>query len=150
MSLIKFSKKKLSISKKGRSDQNSSSLFFPHAPRSDELKWACVKGNNSVFPKNSRFLFHVLSLVKKINICIYFKEVYSIKQIITVSRTSESCQRVHTAAHNPERATPTLGLCHGVFTDRFIFRHILGQFYTRKWNIHHSMNAVKVNKKVKN
>ena len=54
-----------------------------------------------------------------------------------------SCQRVHTAAHNPERATPTLGLCHGVFTDRFIFRHILGQFFTRKWNIHHAMNAVK-------
>ena len=41
--------------------------------------------NNSVFPKNSRFLFHVLSFVKKIKICIYFKEVYSIKQIITVS-----------------------------------------------------------------
>ena len=35
--------------------------------------------------KNSRFLFHVLSFVKKIKICIYFKEVYSIKQIITVS-----------------------------------------------------------------
>ena len=55
-----------------------------------------------------------------------------------------SCQRVHTAAHNPERATPTLGLCHGVFTDRFIFRHILGQFFSRKWNIHHVMNAFEV------
>ena len=141
------------ISKKGRSDQNSSSLFFPHAPRTlrvlinwNEHAW---KGTTPCFQKIRGFCF-TLSLVKKINICIYFKEVYSIKQIITVSRTSESCQRVHTAAHNPERATPTLGLCHGVFTDRFIFRHILGQFYTRKWNIHHSMNAVKVNKKVKN
>ena len=24
-------------------------------------------------------------------------------------------------AHNPERATPILGLCHGVFNDQFIF-----------------------------
>ena len=35
-------------------------------------------------------------------------------------------------AHNPERATPILGLCHGVFTDQFIFRHILGHFFPRK------------------
>ena len=51
---------------------------------------------------------------------------------------------VHTAAHNPERATPTLGLRHGVFTDQFIFRHILGEFFSRKWNIHHAMNAFEV------
>ena len=31
-------------------------------------------------------------------------------------------------AHNPDRATPILGLCHGVLTDQFIFRHILGHF----------------------
>ena len=30
--------------------------------------------------------------------------------------------------HKQERATPILGLCHGVFTHRFIFRHILGHF----------------------
>ena len=30
-------------------------------------------------------MFHVLSFVKKVKICIHFKEVYSIKQIITVS-----------------------------------------------------------------
>ena len=35
--------------------------------------------------KKFAVLFHVLSFVKKIKICIYFKEVYSIKQIITVS-----------------------------------------------------------------
>ena len=40
-------------------------------------------------------------------------------------------------AHNPERATPILGLCHGVFMDQFIFRHILGDFFPRKLNLHH-------------
>ena len=35
-------------------------------------------------------------------------------------------------AGNPEWATPTLRLCHGVFTDQFIFRHILGHFFPRK------------------
>ena len=34
--------------------------------------------------------------------------------------------------HNPERATPILGLCHGVFTDQFILRHILGHLFPRK------------------
>ena len=30
----------------------------------------------------------------------------------------------YAGAHNPERATPILGLCQdGVFTDQFIFRH---------------------------
>ena len=37
-----------------------------------------------------------------------------------------------TAAHNPERATPVLGLYHGIFTDQFIFRNILGHFFPRK------------------
>ena len=44
-------------------------------------------------------------------------------------------------AHNPERATPILGLCHGVFTDRFIFRHILGQFSRENGTFSTSMNA---------
>ena len=35
-------------------------------------------------------------------------------------------------AHNPDRATPILGPCHGVFTDQFIFRHIIGHFFPRK------------------
>ena len=34
-----------------------------------------------------------------------------------------------------ERATPKLGLSHGVFTDRFIFRYILEQFFPRKWKL---------------
>ena len=121
-----------------------------------EMSMRQIKGNHFVFPKNSQFVFHVLSFVKKIKICIYFKEVYSIKQIINVSalQTGQPASAgdptyhvnvfIHAAAHNPERATPTLGLCHGVFTDRFIFRHILGQFFTRKWNIHHAMNAFEV------
>ena len=33
---------------------------------------------------------------------------------------------------SPERATSILGLCHGVFTDQFILRHILGHFFPRK------------------
>ena len=44
-------------------------------------------------------------------------------------------------AYIPERATPILGLyiyicavCHGVFMDRFIFRHILPHFFPLKWN----------------
>ena len=36
-----------------------------------------------------------------------------------------------------ERATPILGLRHGVFTDQFIFRHILGHFFSRNYNLHH-------------
>ena len=31
-----------------------------------------------------------------------------------------------------ERLTSILGLCHGVFTDQFIFRHILGHLFPRK------------------
>ena len=31
-------------------------------------------------------------------------------------------------AHNPERVFPVLVLCHGIFTNQFIFRHILGHF----------------------
>ena len=34
-----------------------------------------------------------------------------------------------------EQATPKLGLRHGVFTDRFIFRYILEQFFPRKWKL---------------
>ena len=46
-------------------------------------------------------------------------------------------------AHNPERATPILGLCHGVFTDQFIFRHILGHFFPPKQNFHHVYERIR-------
>ena len=46
-------------------------------------------------------------------------------------------------AHNSERATPILGLCHGVFTDQFIFRHILGHFFPRKQNLHHVYERIR-------
>ena len=35
-------------------------------------------------------------------------------------------------AHNPEWATPIVGLCHGVFTDQFIIRHVLGHSFSWK------------------
>ena len=47
-------------------------------------------------------------------------------------------------AHNPERTTPILGLCHGVYTDRFIFRHILGTFSSENGMSTMSMNAFEV------
>ena len=31
-------------------------------------------------------------------------------------------QQAYTGAHYLKRSTPILGLCHGVFTERFIFR----------------------------
>ena len=40
-------------------------------------------------------------------------------------------------AHNLEWATPILGLCHDVFMDQFIFRHILGHFFPQKKNLLH-------------
>ena len=89
VSLIKFSKKKknLSISKKGAIKLRP--LSFSRTLLARSLFWltemSMRQRNNSVFPKNLRFLFHVLSFVKKIKIFIHFKEVYSIKQIITVS-----------------------------------------------------------------
>ena len=47
-------------------------------------------------------------------------------------------------AHNPQKATPILRLCYGVFTDRFIFRHILGQFFARNEIFTTSINAFEV------
>ena len=47
-------------------------------------------------------------------------------KVVTSNQTTNDSQL--TGAHNPERATPILGLYHGVFTDQFIFRHILGHF----------------------
>ena len=44
---------------------------------------------------------------------------------------------------SPERATSILGLCHGVFTDQFIFRHILGHFFPRKQNLHHVYERIR-------
>ena len=38
-------------------------------------------------------------------------------------------KRKQPGARNPEGAVPILGLCHGVFTDQFICRHILGHFF---------------------
>ena len=48
-------------------------------------------------------------------------------------------------AHKSERVTdPILGLCHGAFTDQYIFRNILGRFYPRKKNSAMSMSTFEV------
>ena len=59
-------------------------------------------------------------------------------------------------AHNAERASPLLGLCHGLFTDQFIFRYILEPFYPRKCklrsvpersiNVRYDLNVIKTSK----
>ena len=40
-------------------------------------------------------------------------------------------------------STPILGLCHGVFTDQFIFRHILGYLFPRKENLYHDYERIR-------
>ena len=47
-------------------------------------------------------------------------------------------------AHNPEQATPILGLCHGVFTDQYICRHVLGHFSRENRISTMSMSAFEV------
>ena len=46
-------------------------------------------------------------------------------------------------ARNPERVFPVIVPCHGVFTDRFIFRHILGHFFPREENLHHDYERIR-------
>ena len=46
-------------------------------------------------------------------------------------------------AHNPERVFPVIAPCHGVFTDQFIFRHILGHFFPREENLHHDCERIR-------
>ena len=60
-----------------------------------------------------------------------------------LNESGELLDEVLSGAHNPERATPILGLCHGVFTDRFIFRRILGKFFPRKWNLRHVYKRIR-------
>ena len=49
----------------------------------------------------------------------------------------------YAGAHKPERATLMLGLCHGAFTDQFIFRHILGHLFPRKQTLHHVYERIR-------
>jgi len=53
-----------------------------------------------------------------------------------------SCECCLAGAHNLERTTPILGLSHGVFTDGFIFRYILQQFFS--WKLHLSITTFEV------
>ena len=50
---------------------------------------------------------------------------------------------VKTRLSESERTTPTLGLCQGVFTNQFIFRHILGPFFPRKKNLNHIYERIR-------
>ena len=50
----------------------------------------------------------------------------------------------YAGAHDLERANPILGLCHDrVFTDQFIFRHILGHFLPQEKNLHHVYERIR-------
>ena len=53
-------------------------------------------------------------------------------------------KQIKPGAHYPERANPILGLCHGVFTDQFIFRYILEYFFRRKQNLHHVYERIRI------
>ena len=53
-----------------------------------------------------------------------------------------SINLAQSGAHNSERATPMLGLCHGAFADQFIFRHILGHLFPQKQNLHHTYERI--------
>ena len=48
----------------------------------------------------------------------------------------------YSLAHNPERAPPILSLCYGIYTDRFIFRHILEHFSLKNGSSALSMSAL--------
>ena len=45
--------------------------------------------------------------------------------------------------HSIYLGTPILGLCHGVFTDKFICRHILGHFFLRKENLYRDYERIR-------
>lgn len=46
-------------------------------------------------------------------------------------------------AHNQGCAILILGLCHGFFTDRFIFRRILQHFFPRKWKLRSFLERIR-------
>ena len=63
------------------------------------------------------------------------ESLYNFSKLNQLIRTTAaiSCQEPITRSEQ----LPILGLYNGVFTVRFIFRHILGQFFPRKWNLRH-------------
>ena len=64
-------------------------------------------------------------------------------QVWSPNDVIQKIEKTLTGAHNPESATLVLGLCHGVFTDQFIFRHILGHFLPWKKNLHHVYERIR-------
>ena len=68
-------------------------------------------------------------------LCPWSESLYNFSKLNQLIRTTAaiSCQEPITRSEQ----LPILGLYNGVFTVRFIFRHILGQFFPRKWNLRH-------------
>ena len=71
------------------------------------------------------------------NSLLLFHFDITISFLLTVNQKSFHAYFPLTTPHNPERRTLISDLCQGVFTDQFIFRHILGHVFLRKWNPHH-------------
>ena len=69
-----------------------------------------------IYPESGQELWLVHMVVK------LFKLLFS------MLKTKLMVTKLKGGAHNLERANSILGLCHSVFTDQFIFRHILGNF----------------------
>ena len=91
------------------------------------IKWS------SHFP--SRKPQHILYITDSL-VCLlmYVSSVSHFKGTISVTWPG---------SHKPERATPILGLYHGVLKDQFIFRHILGHLFPRKQNLHHVYERIR-------
>ena len=85
----------------------------------------------------------VVSAVQGNNeVTVWDLETGARRQALWASHTPPLSQ-TQVCCRKPERATPILGLCHCVFTDQFIFRHILGHFSPRKWNLHHVYERIR-------
>ena len=72
---------------------------------------------------------------------VYFICIYSIYNRLPLWAIV-SINLAQSGAHNSERATPILGLCHGPFPDQFIFRHILGHLFPQKQKLHHTYERI--------
>ena len=72
----------------------------------------------------SRKLQHILYMTESL-VCL-------LVHVSSVSHFKGTISVTWPRSHKPERATPILGLYHGVFKDQFIFRHILGHLFPRK------------------
>ena len=104
------------------------SHLFCSSPLKAVLQQRCLLLNNRNFmyrwckicPESGQELWLVHMVVK------LFKLLFSILD------KGQMVTKLKGGAHNLEWANSILGLCHSVFTDQFIFRHILGHLFLRK------------------